>query len=366
MSPGAVVSLDLVGLNHKTCPVQTRERLAGLRTAVVREGLRVAGWREVIVLSTCNRFEVYASGPPEGCSGPDALAQALDQAAGGGVAEHLYRLSSGEAVAHLFDVAAGLDSLVIGECEILAQVKKAYEDSQRAECTDKITNVAFQRALFVGKAVRSSTQISMGQLSTASVAVELAKRIFGSLEGSGVLVLGAGEIAEKTARHLKSVKVGGLHIANRTWERACSLASRLAADPVRWEGFDRMLTQVDIVISSTASSEPILTRDRVARALEKRGGRSLFLIDLAMPRDIETSVETVDGAYLYRIEDLQAIADENAVKRRGGLDEAREIVSRESRTFAAWLDSLGSGHEIALRHSQLRPHRRPAGPLHAV
>lgn len=349
------VSLCVVGLNHQTCPVALRERLAALGQAAAREALATRGWREVVVLGTCNRFEVYVASRRPFAETISELAAFLDHHAGAAVSPFLYQHAGAEAARHLFNVASGLDSLVPGECEILSQVKAAYETALESGTTGKLTNVLFQRALFVGKAVRSRTGISLGQVSAASVAVDLARRIFGDLSKSRVLVLGAGEMAERAARHLLSAGVAGLHIANRTWERAASLAESLRADPVRWEAFPRLLSKVDIVVASTGAAEPVLTRAMVAEAMSQRGGRSLFLIDIAMPRDVEPGVESLDGAYLYALSDLSSLAAENTERRRGEFAAAASLLDAASSDFAAWLDSVRSGREISLRHSGLRP-----------
>ncbi|MBI5594473.1 MAG: glutamyl-tRNA reductase [Elusimicrobia bacterium] len=349
------MALSVVGVNHQTCPVVLRERLAVLGAASVREALAAAGWREVVVLSTCNRFEVYAASERSPQETGAALQEFLGAHAGTETATYLYEHHDDAAARHLFSVAAGLDSLVLGECDIINQVKSAYEAALESGTTAKLTNVLFQRALFVGKAVRSRTGISLGQVSTASVAVEMARRIFGELSGSRALVLGAGEMAERTARHLLSAKVAGLHIANRTWERAAALAASLRADPVRWEAFPRLLSKVDVVVSSTGAAEPVLTRAMVREALNQRGGRSMFLIDIAMPRDIEAGTEDLDGAYLYTLADLAGLAQENADRRKGEFAAAGPLVDEASRDFGAWLESVRLGREVSLRHSGLRP-----------
>lgn len=354
------MSIVLIGINHRSAPIELREKFAVLGAAVVRESLLIEGWREVVVLSTCNRFEVYAVGRGSESELGERLANSIERISGETLGSHRYTRCGFPAVEHLFSVASGLDSLVLGESEILSQVKKAYEDALGAEATRKRTNVLFQRALLVGKSVRTTTQISQGQLSVASVAVELAKRIFGSLADSEVLILGAGEMAVKTARHLVSSKVARLHIANRTWERARSLSASLKADPIRWDAFPSILARADIVVASTGAMEPIVTADLVREACARRSGRSLFLIDIAMPRDVAPEVENMDGVYLYRIEDLRAIADENAVRRRGEIDAANVIIRRETESFESWLDSLDVGPEISLKHSHLKPSPRLA------
>ena len=359
------VALSVVGVNHQTCPVALRERLAVLGAASAREALAAAGWKEVVVLSTCNRFEVYVVSDRSAAETGAALQKFLGEHAGTEASPYLYERHDGAAARHLFTVAAGLDSLVLGECDIINQVKSAYESALESDTTSKLTNVLFQRALFVGKAVRSRTGISLGQVSTASVAVEMARRIFGDLSGSRALVLGAGEMAERTARHLLSAKVSGLHIANRTWERAAALAASLRADPVRWEAFPRLLSKVDVVVSSTGASEPVLTRAMVQDAIDKRGGRSIFLIDIAMPRDIEEGAESLDGAFVYTLADLAGLARENAERRKGEFSAADALVDEASRDFGAWLESVRLGREVSLRHSGLRP-LGAAGSLRAA
>lgn len=330
--------------------MELRERLAARGAKEALDALRAGGWSEAVVLSTCNRFEVYAV---DGGSGSDAspdLSSFLELWAGAPVGAHVYRCAGAEAVRHLFSVASGLDSLVLGEGEILGQVKQAYELSCGAGAAGKLVNVLFQRALYVGKAVRRLTLLGTGQVSVASVAAELARRIFGELRGSSVLILGAGDMAEKTARHLLSAPVARLHIANRTEERGRELAAALGAEAVRWEEYPRLLTDVDIVVCSTGSKEPLLDSDTLRPAAAGRRGRSLFIIDIAMPRDVAEDVAAIDGVYLYALSDLQAIAEENAARRRSEIDSAWRIVSRETGGFSAWLEGLGRGEQISFRH----------------
>ncbi|MBI3299816.1 MAG: glutamyl-tRNA reductase [Elusimicrobia bacterium] len=349
------MTLSVVGLNHQTCPVALRERLAALGPAAAREALAAGGWREVVVLGTCNRFEIYTVSERPLDEAKAELMAFVDRHAGAPVSPYLYQHSDGAAARHLFTVASGLDSLVPGETEILSQVKACYEAALESGTTGKLANVLFQRALFVGKAVRGRTGISVGQVSVASVAVDLARRIFGDLSASRVLVLGAGEMAERTARHLLSADVAGLHIANRTWERAAALAESLRADPVRWEAFARLLPKVDVVVASTGATSPVLTREMVRAALPGRGGRSLFIIDIAMPRDVEPEVESLDGVYLYSLADLSSLAAENAGRRRGEFAAAAALVEEASASFSDWLGSVRAGREVSLRHSGLRP-----------
>ncbi len=354
------MSLKIAGVNHCSCPLAIRERLASRGVEAAAQALSSRGWKETVVLSTCNRFEIYTAGGRESSlESSDALADIIGELAGAPVSRFSYRYEGENAVRHLFKVASGLDSLVLGETEVLGQVKKAYEFARKAGTTGKRTNVLFQKSMAVGKAVRNRTNISMGQVSVASVAVELAKRIFGQLTGSTVLILGAGEMAEKTARYLESAKVSKLYLANRTWEKGVALAASLGAEAVRWESIDRVLDVVDIVVASTGAPNVVVTRERVEAALARREGRSLFFIDIAMPRDVSPDVHNLDGVYLYSMDDLKSIVAENLSRREAEIASANSIIHSEAEKMDAWLDSLDSGREIRLRHSHLPGRREP-------
>lgn len=358
--------IELAGVSHKTSPLGLREGLHALGVPAGLDRLRVAGWTEAVVLSTCNRFEVYgvrpasASGGPAG-EAPVSLDALLENWAGVPLSRHLYRLEGARAAGHLFSVASGLDSLVIGEAEILGQVKQSYESARAAGMTGKLSNVLFQRALYVGKLVRNRTGIGLGRLSVASAAAVLAERIFGGLKGRSVLILGAGRMAELTAKHLLGGRACGLRIANRSWARAAELAGRFNAEPVAWDCFPRLLESVDIVIASTGAASPVLTRPMIESAAAARRGRSLFLIDIAVPRDVEERVQEVERVYLYTMEDLRGIVQENLSRRRGRLDSARLLVSEKASEFESWLSSSGDGFGAGLRHSW-RPAEAVAAP----
>lgn len=347
MAPSAAPLLNL-GFSHRGTPLDVREALARLSAAKVLSVLRAQGWDEAVVLSTCNRFEVFLCGATRA---EDAV-ELLQGLSGLDLRPHARVLPGREAVSHLFEVASGLDSLIVGETEILGQVKSSYETALAAGTTGKRLNVLFQRALHVGKKVRSETGVSAGQTSVASVAVQLAESIFGGLAGRQALILGAGAMAELTAKHLLGRKVSRLLIANRTFERAAALAARLEAGALPWKDFPGALAQADIVITSTGSGEPVVTRDMAAAALKARAGRSLFFIDIAMPRDVEDAVHDLDSAYLYRLEDLEGIAAENMRGRAAEVDRARELARSKAAEFSCWLDSLDSGAERSLRHSR--------------
>lgn len=325
--------------------------MAALGVESVYARLRSVGFEEAVVLATCNRFEVYL-GRPESSPGARRALSELEDMAGSELAEQAYLFSGPRAVRHLFEVAAGLDSLVVGETEIMGQVKGAYEAARALGMTGRTSNVLFQRALFVGKKVRNDTKISAGQTSVASVAVQLAHRIFGDLSQSSVLILGAGAMAELTATHLSSSKVMRLSIANRTWERAVELAGRFSARPLRWEDFPSALVEADIVVASTGSPEPIVTRAMVVELMRRRSGRSLFLIDIAMPRDVEESVHGLEHVYLYRLEDLEGIVADNLRNRGGEVERARALVHEKAAEFCAGDRREFAGQAAELRHSE--------------
>ncbi len=343
------MGLTCIAFGCKSAPLAVREALAVIGAAPVLEGLRKEGFLEAVVLSTCNRFEVYVCG-----GAAAALPEVIDRLARTDVGRHGVVLSGAAAVLHLFEVSAGLDSLVIGETEILGQVKNAYEAAAAAGMTGKRSNVLFQRALYIGKKVRNDTGIAVGQTSVASVAVQLAESIFGDLKACEVLILGAGNMAEITARHLLSKKVAGLSIANRTGARAEALAARFKGRSLAWDAFPAHLGTADVVISSTGSDLPVLTRDMVQAAVRRRGGRSLFIIDIAMPRDVEESVHGLEHVYVYRLGDLEAIVADNLKHRGGEVERARVLAAQKAGEFSGWAASIASGREISLKHSDAR------------
>ncbi len=311
--------------------------------------LKARGVSEAAALSTCNRFELYAAGAQ-----PAPLIAALEELAGAELGAAAEAREDEQAVSHLFAVASGLDSLVVGETEILGQVKTGYETAKSAGMTGKRLNVLFQRALYVGKKVRTETTIASGSSSVPSVAVQLAETIFGRLEGKSALILGAGAMSELAAKHLASRGTARLAVANRTWERAYALAARYQGDPVRWEDFPRELERADVVVCSTGAPSAVITRELVEAAAKRRGGRSLFLIDIAMPRDVEESVHEIDGVYLYRLEDLEAIVAKNMASRAESVAAARGLVEAKAAEFSAWAGSIGTERELSLKHAEAR------------
>ena len=346
--------MKLVSLSwsHRERASAAREALAAVPVSRVLAELKARGIGEAAALSTCNRFEVYAAARADEDLAAARLVDVLEHLAGCSLGAFAEIREGADAVTHLFAVASGLDSLVVGETEILGQVKTGYESAKAAGMTGKRLNVLFQRALFVGKKVRTETALGAGAASVPSVAVQLAETIFGRLEGKSALILGAGAMAELAAKHLARRGVRKLSVANRTWERAYALAARYQGEAVRWEDFPAELERADVVIASTGSKDAVLSRRVVEEAVRRRGGRSLFLIDIAMPRDIEESVHEIGGVYLYRLEDLEAIVAKNAASRMVAVAAARRVVDEKAAEFGLWARSLSTGKELSFKHSE--------------
>jgi glutamyl-tRNA reductase len=349
------MGLVAVGISHKTAPVALRERLAIPPSElgnVLQRLLETKELQEAVVLSTCNRLEVYARPTSDRVSAINNL-QHFFQGAYGDVplSDSLYHREAEAAVAHLFRVAAGLDSLVVGETEILGQVKAAYLFSQAQGTTGKITNVLFQRALFVGKHIRTKTRLSEGSSSVGSVAVQLAEKIFGSLQDRQVLLVGAGEMAEVTARHLMSQKIGSLTILNRTPEKAEVLAAQLGGTAGPLERLPEELLKADIVICSTAAEKPIITRDELEVCMKSRMGRSLYFVDIAVPRNVDPSAHGLDNVYVYNMDDLQALVEKNLDRRRQEVDQAEALVTALSKEFYEWVRATLDGKTSTLKHT---------------
>src|SRR4249919_2605847 len=283
--------LFAVGISHRSAPVELRECVdfarQGLEPALAALAERKAA-HEVVVLSTCNRAEIYAAADSDGAS--DRLGRFIGEYHGipwERLAPHVVVYRGGEAARHLFRVAAGLDSLVVGEPQILGQVKSAYTVASDLQLTGSILNRLFHSSFAVGKRVRSETGLGEGAVSVSYAAIALAKKIFGKLSGLGVLILGAGEMAKLTAIHLKAQQVRQMTIASRTLKAAEGLAARLDAKAVPWAALDRALMSADIVVTATGATEPVLTGAQVEEVMRQRRNRPLFIIDIAVPRDID-------------------------------------------------------------------------------
>ena len=333
--------LLLLGVSHKTAPVDVRERLdfssRDLGAAVEALATRPSA-AESVVLSTCNRSEVYVA-----CENPararDEIIQFLSQyhsMSADSFTPHLFALNDDAAAKHLFRVAAGLDSLVIGEPQILGQVKDAFETASGHRCTGPMLSKLFHWSFGVGKRVRTETALGEGAVSVSFAAVALARKIFGRLDGRRVLVIGAGEISSLTAEHLRAQGVGEIVIVSRTAAHAEALATAVGGRAARWNDVASLLNSADIVITATGSQRPIMTRAQVEATTGRHRPDPLFIIDLAVPRDVDPDVSEIEQVFLYNVDDLQGIVQENLARRSAEIARAEAIVAEEVARFTVW------------------------------
>lgn len=342
-------TLVLVGLNHKTAPLDVREKVAfspETIPAMLDDLSKERHLREVALLSTCNRTEFYAVADQNADYGWSLLTDFLQRRQQTDLAAHLYRHQGTLAINHLFSVSSGLDSLVVGEHQILGQVRKAYIQAQEANCTGPILERLFPWALRVGKRARSETKISQGSSSVAAAAVDLAQKIFGEMSGRSVVILGAGKMCSKSLKLLVKAGVEEVKVVNRTFEKAAELAEQCGGVAVPYEELDEALTQVDILLSSTGAPHYIVTRDRLAQVMRKRRGRPLFLVDIAVPRDFDPACGQVDNVYLYNIDDLQSVVDKSLARRHAETHSVLKIVEAATQDFCRYLDSRQSSQAI--------------------
>lgn len=334
--------LFAVGLSHRSAPIELRETVDFSRDGIDRalSALAARGVGEAVVLSTCNRAEIYTVVETDATV---ALVtrffseyHTIDPLQ---LEEHLYLHRGADATKHLFRVASGLDSLVVGEPQILGQVKSAYTAANTRRLTGSVTNRLFPSAFATGKRVRNETGLGEGAVSVSYAAIALAKKIFGDLKGLKVLILGAGEMAKLTGIHLQAQQVHQITIASRTLATAQGLARQLGGRAVPWSDLDVALGAADIVITTTGATQPILTRVRVEEVMRPRRYRPLFVIDIALPRDVESAAGDLDQVFLYNIDDLQSIVQENLARRSAELARAEAIVGEEVTKFTAWMKS---------------------------
>ena len=361
--PDAQGLLFVAGMNHRTAPVAVREQLA-LEEEKIREILADLAGRgflhEVMILSTCNRVEVYGVAAVPG----EARSQAFSRLGSHrGIAWReleplLYTATGDEAALHAFRVAASLDSMVLGEPQILGQVKDAFALAQSAGTAGPVLHALMSQAFSAAKRVRSETLVGRLAVSISYAAVELARRIFEGLEGKSVLLVGAGEMSELAARHLIDQGALPVYVANRTWSRAQELARGLGGVPVPFDQLEATLALVDIVITSTAAPEPIVTAAQVRAALQARRGQPLFLIDIAVPRNVEPAVNDLEGAFCYDIDDLRAVVESNLKERQREAQRAQTLLEREVDKFSGRLQQLEVVPTIVSLREKLEAIRR--------
>ena len=351
------MNIVCLGVSHQTASVELREAFAVPESILPRALSTLTSHPaidEAVIVSTCNRVEFYAAAE-DPAAARCALLQFAEQHGGSTPAlpNPFYALEGEEAIRHLFRVVSGLESMVLGETEILGQVKKAYAAAAAARGTSRHLNKFFQRAFNVAKEVRTRTSITRGPVSVGSVTVDLAEKIFGKLGECRVMILGAGETSELTAGALLSRGVKTIFVANRTFDRAAALAAEMGGEAIRFEECEGRYGEIDILISSTAAPHYLVTKAKLAPVMHRRRGRPLFVIDLAVPRDVEPAVNDLDGAFLYDIDSLQTIARQGMEIRRKEVAHCEELLARHVEEFHGWLttSSAWNGNEKPIRNS---------------
>jgi glutamyl-tRNA reductase len=328
------------GLSHRTAALDVRERFA-IPISALPEALAqlraIPGVTEGVIVSTCNRTEFYVTGELADTSAPAFFGnfyrdfRAADE-------RHLFRLCAGECVRHLFRVASGLESMVVGETEIFGQLKRAYQQASGTGTVSRFLNRLFQKSFQVGKQARSSTAITRGSVSVGSVAVDLAEQIFGDLEGRKIMIIGAGETSEKTAKAFRSRGATQIFVSNRCFERAQALATLTGGRAVHFADWKPEFRDLDILVSSTAAPHVIITLDKFAKLWRARRHRPLFMIDLAMPRDIDPAVQKLDGVYLYDLDSLQRMAERTLAVRKQESEKCFQLIEHHVQEFQSWME----------------------------
>jgi glutamyl-tRNA reductase len=340
------MSIFCFGLSHQTAAVDVRERFAIPESALPEALARLKtmpGLTEGLIVSTCNRTEFYVTGEFRG-SPTAAFFESFYRDFRAGDERRLFRLWANHSVRHLFRVASGLESLVVGETEIFGQIKRAYEFATDAKTTGKLLNRLFQKSFQVGKQIRSSTAITRGSVSVGSVAVDLAEQIFGDLDGCKIMILGAGETSEKTAKAFRSRGAEQIFVSNRSFERAQALATITGGRAIHFEDWEQEFRDLDILVSSTAAPHAIITLDKLAPFLLTRRHQPLFMIDLAMPRDIDPAVQKLDGVYLYNLDSLQSMAERTLAVRKQESEKCHQLIEYHVQDFQQWIERTQSSN----------------------
>jgi glutamyl-tRNA reductase len=357
------IRVALIGCNHRTAPVELRERVA----FTAEQALDAAGelrrrgiLEEAVVLSTCNRSELY--GVP--LAADTAVTEQMEdflttfhRISRTELDGRLYRWEGTDAVRHLYRVAAGLDSMLLGEAEILGQLRTAYGQALDHGSTGPVLNRAFQGALEVGKRVRAETEVGARPMSVALAGTKLAERVFGNLKGHSALIVGAGAVAEQVVEHLRSRGIGNLRVVNRSHDHATELAERMGGEAVHWDSLEKVLTAPDIIVTSVSSTGPVLTREMLDRSLAARGGRPVFVVDLGVPRNVAPESAGLYNLYLYNIDDLGEIVEQNKRAREAEIPRAEAIITEHIAKFESWRTALEAGSIVEDLRGRFRKHR---------
>jgi glutamyl-tRNA reductase len=360
------IQVALIGCNHRTASVELRERVSFTRQQALdaADELRKQGiLEEAVVLSTCNRSELYGVPGESGAALTEAMEEFFTSFHGLNRADldgKFYRWTGRDAVLHLYRVAAGIDSMMLGEAEILGQLRTAYNLALEHGATGPVLNRVFQGALEVGKRVRAETEVGARPMSVALAGVKLAERVFGNLKGHVALIIGAGAVAEQVVEQLRSRGIGKLEVVNRSFDRAADLAARFNGNAVPWDALEKVLSEPDILITSAGGSGPILSRKMLERAIEKRNGRPVFVIDLGVPRNVESSASGLYNLYLYNIDDLGEVVEQNKKAREAEIPRVETLIAEHVGKFETWRATLEAGSIFddlrASFHEQRRKH----------
>ncbi len=356
------MNLHTVGLNHDSAPVEIREKLAFSASSVpiaLSSFVQTFPTSEAVILSTCNRVEIYATSSDNSLNKETLLdfLSAFHDLPKEKFADHMYHYQDMDAVRHLFFVSSSLDSLVRGETQILSQVKEAYMTATSAETTGSILNQLFQRSLNVAKEVHTKTSIGKGKVSVSSVAVDLAIKIFKDFSDKTLFIIGAGEMCELVLKNLVERGAKTAIVANRNYDKAKTLAEQYDGKAINYENLQDYLPQADIIISSTAATHYVIHTEHIKNAIKVRRGNPMLLIDIAVPRDINPEIAKIDNVYLYNIDDLQTVVSSNIDDRESELGKCQAIINKEVDKFMAWFEELKIGPAIA----QLRNHFHEIG-----
>ncbi|MEK7375766.1 MAG: glutamyl-tRNA reductase [Candidatus Margulisiibacteriota bacterium] len=338
------MQLKVLGLSHKTAPVEVREKIAvssaRLKEALAEFFLNYTGKQGgVVIVSTCNRTEIYTS--QSGIKTSLKFMEDYFKISIKEVEKYLYHFSGVDAAAHLMRVSSGLDSMIVGEGQVLGQIKSAFEEARKAGTTDSLLNSVFNRSISCGKRSRAETSIARGAVTIGSSAAELARKIFSNLSIKQVLIVGAGKMSESAAKILDS-KV--IFVANRTFEHAQELAEKVNGSAVKFDELDQYLKTCDIVISSTSAPRYIISKQRIEKAVKERGGNPIFMIDIAVPRDIDPKVAEIPSVFLYDIDDLNSVAAENLKQRQSEIPKVEKIIDEEKEDLLRWAANSRQKH----------------------